>query len=97
MSNTVQSDKSLFVNLPSAVANAILQDASRRLELSISKLRIIQVEEQPLSDGYLGLTRPSEFSTGALVPGYEVTIEAGQKLLVYRTMHLVPMSDCLLF
>jgi hypothetical protein len=97
MSNTVQSDNSLFVNLPNAVANAILQDASRRLELLISKLRIIQVEEQPLSDGCLGLTCPSEFCTRALVPGYEVTLEGEQKLLVYRTMHLVPMSDCLLF
>lgn len=84
MSYTVQSENSLAGNLPSAVANAVLQDAATRLGLPIVELRIVQAEEQTWANGCLGLPRPGEICTEALVPGYRVTVEGGQQL-VYRT------------
>lgn len=84
MSYTVESNNSLTDNLPTAVADAVLQDASRRLGLSIA-VRIVQVENQTWENGCLGLPRPGEICTEALVPGYRVTVEGRQQLLVYRT------------
>lgn len=85
MSYTVQSDNSLVNNLPSAVTDAVWQDASTQLGLPISELRIVQAEEQTWPDGCLGLPRSGEVCTEALVPGYRITVEGGQQLLVYRT------------
>lgn len=85
MSYTVQSDNSLVANLPAAVADAVLQDASTRLGLPVSELRIVQVEEQTWANGCLGLPNPGEICTEALVPGYRVTGAGGEQQLVYRT------------
>ena len=85
MSYIVQSNNSLVDNLPSTVTDKVLQDASRQLELPVSELRIVQAENQTWADGCLGLPRPGEICTEALVAGYRVTIEGRQQLLVYRT------------
>lgn len=85
MSYTVQSNNSLVNNLPSAVANAVLQDAATQLGLPVAELRIVQSEEQTWADGCLGLPRPGESCTEALVLSYRVSVEGGQQLLVYRT------------
>lgn len=85
MSYTVQSNNSLVDNLPTAVADIVLQDAFTRLSLPVAELRIVQVEEQTWPDGCLGLPQPGEMCTEALVPGYRVTIVGGQQQSVYRT------------
>lgn len=85
MSYTVESNSSLANNLPSAVSDAVLQDASVRLGAPITELRISQAEAQTWENGCLGLPRPGEICTQALVPGYRVTVEGRQQLLVYRT------------
>jgi hypothetical protein len=73
------------VNLPKAVADAVLQDASRRSGLPISKLRIVQAERRTWSDSCLGLGTPVESCLQVLVPGWLVTVEGGQQRLVYHT------------
>lgn len=85
MSYSVQSDNSLANSVPSAVTEAVLQDASTRLGLPVSELRIVQTEDQTWADGCLGLPRSGEICTEALVPGYRITVEGRQQLLVYRT------------
>ena len=85
MSYTVKSDNLLFGNLPAAIADAVLQDASTQLSLVIAELRLVQVEDQTWADGCLGLPNPGEICTEALVPGYRVTVAGGQQQLVYRT------------
>ena len=72
-------------NLPDAVAKAVLQDAARRANLSVSQLRIVQTEERDWPDGCLGLAAPGQGCTKAIVPGWRVTVEGGRQTFVYRT------------
>lgn len=72
-------------DLPESVANAVLQEASEQSGLPVSELRIVQAQRQEWPDGCLGLNRPDEFCTQAIVPGWLVIVEAGQQRLVYRT------------
>lgn len=73
------------VNLPNSVANAVLQFASRQLEVPSSRLRIIKAEQQTWGDGCLGLPRPEERCMGTPTPGWRVTVEGKQQVYVYRT------------
>jgi hypothetical protein len=72
-------------NLPDSVSRAVLQDASRRLNLSTSGLSIVQAERRDWPNGCLGLAEPGVFCTQAIVPGWQVTVEGGKQPLVYRT------------
>ncbi|MDP8964403.1 MAG: hypothetical protein M3O33_10560 [Cyanobacteriota bacterium] len=72
-------------NLPDAVAKAVLQDAARRANLSVSQLRIVQAEERDWPDGCLGLAAPGQGCTRSIVPGWRVTVEGGRQTFVYRT------------
>jgi hypothetical protein len=71
--------------LPAAVTDAVLQDASRRLKLPISSLRVVKAERRTWPDGCLGLGSPGIVCTQALVPGWQVIVEGGKERLVYRT------------
>lgn len=72
-------------NLPQSVADAVLQDASRRSRLPISKLRIVEAQQRQWSDGCLGLGGPEVLCAAVVVPGWLVAVEAGQQRLVYRS------------
>lgn len=74
-----------YSKLPAAVADTVLQDASRRLELPISSLGIIKAERRTWSNGCLGLNSPGMVCTQALVPGWQVIVKGGKKRLFYRT------------
>lgn len=65
--------------LSTAVANAVLQDASQR------SLRIVQAERRTWSDTCLGLAPPGVFCAALAIPGWLVTVAVGQQSLVYRT------------
>lgn len=71
-------------NLPQSVTDLVLRTASERTSLRISELRIIK-SEQLTVDGCLGLARPGEACTKIAQPAWEVTVEARQQRLVYRT------------
>ncbi len=71
-------------NLPNVVANAVLQAASQRSGLPISQLRIIK-SVQVTTDGCLSLPRPDEICTKIAMMAWEVTVEAKQQTLVYRS------------
>lgn len=77
-------ENQIATNLPKSVADAVLQDASRRSRLP-SDLRIVKAERRQWSDGCLGIRRPGILCTAVVVPGWLVTVEAGQQRLVYRT------------
>lgn len=72
-------------DLPKSVENTVLRDAFRRLRIPISELRIVQAERRQWSDGCLGLGGPGVVCTAVVVPGWQVTVEARQQRLVYRT------------
>jgi hypothetical protein len=78
-------ENQIATNLPPAVADAVLQAASKQSGLPISELRIVGAEQRSWPDGCLGLAPPDTFCTAVVVDGRLVTVEAGQQRLVYRT------------
>ncbi len=71
-------------NLPQAVSDLVLSTAAQRTGLGISELRIVKTEQLTV-DGCLGLPRPGEPCTKIAQPAWQVTVEARQQRLVYRT------------
>ena len=71
-------------NLPQSVSELVLRTAAQRTGLRISELRIVK-SEQLTVDGCLGLARPGEACTRIAQPAWQVTVEARQQRLVYRT------------
>jgi hypothetical protein len=73
-------------DLPEAVSNAVLKDASKRASKSADKLRIISSESRTWRDGCLGLAEPGSICTQVLVPGWEVKVSnAKSQTWFYRT------------
>ncbi|WP_138498398.1 hypothetical protein [Nostoc sp. PA-18-2419] len=71
--------------LPASVKNAVLQAASRQLQQPISRLTIVEFQQQTWRDGCLELPNADEFCTQALVPGWRVVVGGGEQTLVYHT------------
>lgn len=71
-------------NLPQTVSNLVLRRAAQQTGLSMNELRIVK-SEQLTVDGCLGLARPGEACTKIAQRAWEVTVEARQQRLVYRT------------
>jgi hypothetical protein len=71
-------------NLPKAVAQAVLENASRQPNVGRG-LRIVQGEQQDWPDGCLGLAERGIFCTQAIVPGWRVLVEDEGQTFVYRT------------
>ncbi len=73
-------------DLPEAVSNAVLKDASKRAGQSNDKLKIIASESRTWRDGCLGLAEPGSICTQVLVSGWEVKVSnAESQTWVYRT------------
>ncbi len=74
-----------LANLPSSIANVVLKTASQRTGLPTSSLRITDSIKIEGSSSCLGLpSLPGEVCKEDLIL-WQVTVEAGQELLVYRT------------
>jgi hypothetical protein len=71
--------------LPSSVANAVIQDLSRREGIPASKLNITEYSRQTWTDGCLGLGKLNELCLQALVEGWRVVVSDGRGAWVYRT------------
>lgn len=71
-------------NPPQAVSDLVLSTAAQRTGLRISELRIVKTEQLTV-DGCLGLPRPGEPCTKIAQAAWQVTVEARQQRLVYRT------------
>lgn len=71
-------------NLPQAVSDLVLRTAAQRTGLRISELRIVK-SGQLTVDGCLGLPLRGEPCTKIAQQAWEVTVEARQQRLVYRT------------
>ncbi len=73
--------------LPRAIAEATRQDLSRQVGIPVEKLRITESSPKTWPDGCLGLPKPEQLCTQALVEGWHVTLSDGSKTWVYRTDH----------
>jgi hypothetical protein len=72
-------------SFPSQIGNLVCQDLARRLNLPIAQLRIMDATSQTWSDGCLGLARPDEMCTQAVIPGWRIRVTQGERLWVYRS------------
>ncbi|MFM7382109.1 MAG: hypothetical protein ACKO1W_03490 [Microcystaceae cyanobacterium] len=70
---------------PSSVIQATIQDLSRRLKIPAQQIRVQQTQAQTWPNGCLGLGKPDELCTQALVPGWQVILGQGNKTWTYRT------------
>jgi hypothetical protein len=71
--------------LPPTVASAVVSDLSRRVRIPSTKLKIIKYSRETWSDGCLGLAKPDQFCTQALVEGWRVAVSDGRQKWIYRT------------
>jgi hypothetical protein len=72
-------------NLPRRVKAAVLQDASKRSQISLKELEIVESTPRTWNNGCLGVSQPDEICTQALVPGWKVVVSDGKQKWVYHT------------
>ncbi|MCS6828537.1 MAG: hypothetical protein NZ553_18130 [Caldilinea sp.] len=72
---------------PADLLEAILADAASRTGLERDALLVLQDEAVVWSDGSLGCPEPDMMYTQALVEGYHVIVQAGDRQLDYRASH----------
>lgn len=73
------------VDLPSSVANAVLEDLSGKVGSYAEKLKIIKYSREAWTDGCLGLGTLVEPCLRTQVKGWRVTLSDGRSSWVYRT------------
>ena len=71
--------------LPPEVKTAVLNDVLQRTSRTVSTLKIIEARSRSWSDGCLGLAKPEEMCSQAVVSGWQVTVTDGLKNWLYRT------------
>jgi hypothetical protein len=82
---TVVSD----VELPEIVAASVVKFASKELGILEADLQVSQATKEEWSDGCLGLPKPDELCTEALVAGWRVVVLAKDELsYIYRSDEL---------
>lgn len=77
--------RNLPQNFPNYIEDAVLENASSRLNLPTSRLNVIQVQQRTWGNGCLNLSRPDESCTQALEKGWRVVVKAPDQTLVYHT------------
>ena len=70
---------------PNSVIEAARQDLSQNTNISVNRLQIQAAQRQTWPDGCLGLAKPGELCTQALVAGWRIILTDHQKTWVYRT------------
>ena len=72
-------------DLPESVSQAVIQDVSRITNINPNRLKIISYSQQTWPNGCLGLPKPGEFCTQALVEGWRVVVANSDKEWIYHT------------
>ncbi|MGP0127771.1 MAG: hypothetical protein ACTMUB_00470 [cyanobacterium endosymbiont of Rhopalodia musculus] len=87
LTNPVETSKPMIPQskLPTTVIDAVRQKTSNLIGIETSILEIKVYEAKTWPDSCLGLARPDEFCTQALVEGWRVVVTNGSKTWVYRT------------
>ncbi len=71
--------------LPPSLSNKVRQDLSKRTGLPPGKLRVVESSRKSWPNGCLGIEKPDEFCTMAMVEGWRVVLSDGKRRWVYRT------------
>lgn len=76
ISNAVQKQNLSVNSLPRAVKNAVFRDISRRENIPVRQLKVVNSQERAWRNGCLELPRPGELCTQALVAGWRVLVSS---------------------
>ncbi len=71
--------------IPDKVVEAVRQDLSRRTKLAASQFKLVKASQQTWQDGCLGLAKPDEICTQALLEGWRVVLSYRSQSWIYRT------------
>ena len=71
--------------IPAQVVNAVRQDLAQRTKIAAGTFKVKESSPQTWHDGCLGLAKPDEFCTMALIDGWQVVMTYGNKTWTYRT------------
>jgi hypothetical protein len=70
--------------LRDAVVDAVRADAGLLAGMDAGRVQLLSVEELVWSDGSLGCPQPGVMVTQALVPGWRIRVQAGERTLDYH-------------
>jgi hypothetical protein len=71
--------------LPASVVSNLRSDLSKKTGIPAKKLRVVDAKQKSWPDGCLGLAKPDEMCTQAIVQGWQVILSNGTRRWVYRT------------
>lgn len=71
--------------LPPSVLKAVQQDLARQTNLPEEEFKLKSATHESWTDGCLGLAKPGEMCSQALVDGWRVIVNRGKQSWVYRT------------
>ena len=72
-------------SLSDRVASAVITEVSKQTGIPTKNLKITQYSRQTWSNGCLGLSKPGEICTQALVEGWRVVVSGNKCTWVYRS------------
>ena len=72
-------------SLSDRVASAVITEVSKQTGISTRNLKITQYSRQTWSNGCLGISKPGEICTQALVEGWRVVVSGNKRTWVYRS------------
>lgn len=75
-------------NEPTKVIDIVKQDLSNRIQIPLNQITVKDTVRQTWSDGCLGLAKPDELCTQALVEGWKIIVSHQRTTWVYRTDNL---------
>ena len=72
-------------SLSDRVSKSVIADVSKRTKIPTAKLKITRYSRQTWSNGCLGISKPDEICTQALVEGWRVVVSGNNRTWVYRS------------
>lgn len=71
--------------IPEKVVDSVRQEISKRDRTDASQLKVMEATPKSWPDGCLGLAKPDEICTQALVEGWRIVMSDKEKSWTYRT------------
>jgi hypothetical protein len=71
-------------NVPQAMLDAALDDAARRASVDRASITVVTATAVTWADGSVGCPEPGVMYTQALVPGYRIVLQAGDRVFNYH-------------
>jgi hypothetical protein len=73
------------VELSDQVTKAVITEVSKQTKIPANQLKITQYSRQTWSNGCLGISKPGEICTQALVEGWRIVVSGNNRTWVYRS------------